>query len=103
MNPIKSIKAIEPIVPVHAEQFLTKEEARILTVARQPSNKANPAIVAQLAAYSYAVDLEDICAATEGNYRRRVVPHYEQMYSALRQQAKQLKLLALQTINNLIS
>ena len=97
-----SIKAIEPIVPVHAEQFLTKEEARILTVARLPSNKANPAVVAQLAAYSYAVDLEDICSATEGNYERRQIPHYQQMYSALRQQAKQLKLLALQTLSNLI-
>ena len=103
MYPNKSIKAIEPIVPVHAEQFLTKEESRILTVARQPSNKANPAIVAQLAAYSYAVDLEDVMCATEGNYKRREITHYVEMYSALRQQAKQLKLLALQTINNLIS
>lgn len=103
MQTAASMKTIAPIVPVHAEQFLTKEEARILTVARQPSNKENPAVVAQLAAYSYAVDLEDICAATEKNYERREVPHYREMYSLYRQEAKQLKLLALQTLHNLIS
>lgn len=97
------MKTIEPIVQVHAEQFLCKEEARILTVARLPSNKAIPAIVAQLAAYSYAEDLEDIHAAAEKNYERRQVPHHQQLHNAYKQQAKQLKLLALQTLSTLIS
>ncbi len=103
MQTASSMKTIEPIVPVHTEQYLTKEEARILTIARLPSNKENPAVLAQLAAYSYAVDLEDICAATEKNYERRLVPHYQEMYGLYRQEAKQLKLLALQTLSNLIS
>lgn len=103
MQTTSSIQTIEPIIQVPAEQYLTKEESRILTVARQPSNKAIPAVRDQLAAYSYAVDLEDICAATEKNYARREVPHYEKMYGLYRQQAKQLKLLALQTISNLIA
>jgi predicted transcriptional regulator len=97
-----SIKTIAPIVPVHAEQFLTKEEARILTIARQPSNKANPAVTAQLAAYSFAEDLEDIHAAAKTNYERREINHRAELHNAYRQQAKQLKLLALQTLSNLI-
>ena len=62
MPTITTIKTIEPIIPVHAEQFLTKDEARILTVARLPSNKEKQAIRFQLTAYSFAEDLEDIHA-----------------------------------------
>lgn len=103
MQTTTSMKTIEPIIPVHAEQYLTKEEARILTVARLPSNKANPAVVAQLAAYSFAEDLEDIHAAAEKNYERREIPHHQQLHNAYKQQAKHLKLLALQTLSNLIA
>lgn len=91
-----------PIIPIHRERLLRTEEARILTVARQPGFKANPAIAAQLTAYEFAEDLHDIHATYENHFLSRAAnDHRALTHRTLHEKAHQLKLLALDTLDHL--
>ena len=90
------------IIPIHREQILRQEEARILTVARQPSARANPAIAAQLAAHEAAEDLHAIHDVTANKYEGSQYAHRVPMHREYAAKAHQLKLLALETLSNLI-
>jgi uridylate kinase len=95
---------MDPIIPIHRERLLRTEEARILTVARQPGFKATPAVAAQLAAYTYAEDLYDIHDVTAGKYAEHPTQaHRADMHRNYAAQAHQLKLLALDTLSTLTS
>lgn len=91
-----------PIIPIPREQYLRKDESRILTVARQPGSRANPAIAAQLAAYSHAEDLHNIHEVTAGKYEDTHLAHRAPMHRDYATKAHQLKLLALETLSQLI-
>lgn len=94
---------IEIIIPLHREQFLRREESRLLTAARQPGAKANPEIAAQLAAHSHAEELEDIHAVYESHFLSRACndPRATR-HTRLKHCAHQLKLLALETLSRLL-
>jgi hypothetical protein len=94
---------IESLVSVHREQILRQEEARILTIARLPSNKLHKDIAAQLAAYSHAEDLFNIHEIAADKYEMSATPHREAMHRTFAAQAHQLKLLALDSIDRLSS
>lgn len=89
---------METIVPIHIERNLRQEEARILTVARQPSFKTIPAVAANLIAYSNAEDLHDIHEVAAGKYEGTQLAHRAEMHRGYAAKAHQLKLLALQTL-----
>jgi hypothetical protein len=93
---------MDPIIPIHIERLLRTDEARILTVARQPSFKAIPAIAAQLTAYSYAEDLHDIHETYENHFLSNANnDHRALAHRILHEKAHQLKLLALQNLQEL--
>jgi hypothetical protein len=93
---------MDPIIPIHIERLLRTDEARILTVARQPSFKASPAIAANLIAYSHAEDLHDIHETYENHFTNKVKDTTRAASHAdLKQKAHQLKLLALQNLQEL--
>jgi hypothetical protein len=91
-----------PIIPIHRERILRTEEARILTVARQPGFKSDTAVAAQLAAYSAAEDLFDIHETYENHFTSKFQDNTRAASHAdLKQKAHQLKLLALDTLDQL--
>ncbi len=93
---------METIIPIHRERLLRTEEARILTVARQPGFKSEPAVAANLAAYSFAEDLHDIHDVTAGKYDGHPNHgHRADMHRTYAAKAHQLKLLALDTLDHL--
>ncbi len=93
---------MSPIIPIHQERILRTEEARILTVARQPSFKAQPGIAANLTAYTYAEDLFDIHDTTAGKYAEHPTQaHRADLHRTYAAQAHQLKLLALHNLHQL--
>lgn len=94
---------ITTIIPVHREQFLRTQESRLITAAGQPGVKSDPAIAAQLAAHSFAEDLEEMHATYEEHFLKRGdLAFRAEQHTRLKQQAAQLKLLALETLHNLL-
>jgi len=94
---------MDPIIPIHRERILRTEEARILTVARQPGFKSDPPVARQLAAYSAAEDLFDIHETYENHFTNKVKDTTRAASHAdLKQKAHQLKMLALDTLDYLI-
>jgi len=91
-------------VPFHVEQHLCQQESKILTTARLPENKSRDSILSQLIAHSHAEDLFDIhdvyqahFAGKEGRSTNAAA------HRSLKEQAHQLKLLALQTLSTLLA
>jgi hypothetical protein len=93
---------MDPIIPIHTERLLRTDEARILTVARQPSFKAIPEVSANLTAHEYAEDLYDIHATYEDHFLSRACEDPRAArHGGLKQKAHQLKLLALHNLQEL--
>lgn len=96
------MSAITPIIPVYRERLLRREETRILTAARQPGFQSDPGIAAQLQAYAYAEDLNDLHDVTAAKYEDTALSHRAPVHRDYAAKAHQLKLLALDVLEVLI-
>lgn len=95
---------LEPLVNVTRQQFLTKEETRIRSLASNvlASKNPDPAVRRWLNAVLYAEDINDIHDIAREKYERTGPPHHAESHASWAAQAAQLKLLALDQLAHLL-